>query len=170
MAKRSQAKGRREHGSFVALPHAVIRHKNFATLSPRATKLLFDLLASFNGKNNGDFSAAWTLMKKRGWRSRDQLDKARKELLERGFIVKTRQGGRNKCSLFAVTFFAIDECNGKLEVPATSTATGEWKLDSHALDTGHIDTRGGLKRQRMNGNSTQLTRHECQSGPISHLR
>jgi len=86
-----------------------------------------DLCANFNGRNNGDFSAAWTLMTKRGWRSRDQLFKAQTELIESGFIVKTRQGGRNLCNLFAITFWAIDECMGKLDVPATAAPPGDWK-------------------------------------------
>jgi len=127
ISKIEKAKGRRESGTFVAVPHACLNHPNYMRLSPRAVKLLFDLLVQFRGINNGDFSAAWTIMSKRGWKSRDQLFKARRELEDTGWIQLTRQGGRNRCSLYGVTFQAIDECNGKLDVSATVTALGWWK-------------------------------------------
>ncbi len=104
-----------------------------------------DLCSVYNGHNNGDMATAWTIMKNRGWRSRDQLWKAQNELLEKEFIIKTRQGGRNKCNLFAITIWAIDECGGKLEVSATNAPTGEWKkTESVTRTTGHVSTVSGL--------------------------
>ena len=41
-------------------------------LSPRATKLLIDLLAQYRGYNNGDLCAPLSLMRERGWNSSDQ--------------------------------------------------------------------------------------------------
>ena len=35
-------KGRRASGGFIALPHSVLRHPNYISLSPRAIKLLLD--------------------------------------------------------------------------------------------------------------------------------
>ena len=89
---------------------------------------MIDLFAQFKGSNNGDLAAAWKLMEKRGWRSKETLHRAKRELLEKGFIVTTRQGGRHVCSLFAVTWLAIDECSGKLDVAPTRVAPGYWKL------------------------------------------
>jgi hypothetical protein len=111
----------------VALPHSLLRHENFAALSPRATKLFLDMATCYNGSNNGDMTTAWSVMKKRGWRSHDQVFKAQMELLDKGFIVKARQGGRNKCNLFALTIWPIDECKGKLDIPATNVAPRDWK-------------------------------------------
>jgi len=126
--KRRTLIGRKTSGSFVAVPHAVLEHENYARLSFRARSLLFDLFAQFNGKNNGDLCAAPSVMKKRGWKSCDQLAKAKKELLETGWIVKTRHGGLNMGpDLFAVTFKPIDECKGKLNCKSTPTALGYWK-------------------------------------------
>ena len=133
MAKsRRSAKGRRERGPFVALPHSVLRHPNYLSLSFRAVKLLIDLCAQIhrgaNGtSNNGDQTTAWTVISKQGWTSRDQLFKAQTELENKGFIVRTRQGGRHRCNLFAVTFYGIDECDGKLDVAATSAPPGLWR-------------------------------------------
>jgi hypothetical protein len=113
--------------SFVMLPHHVLGHDNFRTLSPRATKFVVDLLAQYRGNNNGDFCATLKTMQERGWNSSDQLNKAKNELVDRDIIWVTRQGGRNKCNLYAVTFFPIDECKGKLDVASTRTAPVNWK-------------------------------------------
>ena len=68
-------------------------------------------------------------MKIRGWNSNDQLSKARKELLEKGWIVLTKQGGLGiGPNLYAVTFQAVDDCGGKLHFPETTTPLGYWKL------------------------------------------
>ena len=122
-----QQKGRRMNDSFVMLPHHVLGHDNFRTLSPRATKFVVDLLAQYRGNNNGDFCATLKTMQERGWNSSDQLHKAKRELIEKGVIIVTRQGGLNKANLYAVTWFPIDECNGKLDVRSTTTAPVNWK-------------------------------------------
>ena len=122
-----QQKGRRMNNSFVMMPHHVLGHDNFRTLSPRATKFLMDLLAQYRGNNNGDLCAPLSLMRERGWNSSDQLHKAKRELIEKDVIMVTRQGGLNKANLYAVTWFPIDECNGKLDVRSTTTAPTNWK-------------------------------------------
>ena len=108
-------------------PHHVLNHEKFKTLSRRATKLLMDIAAQYRGSNNGDLCAPFSLMQKRGWTSNDQLHKAKRELVDKEVIMVTRQGGRNKCTLYAVTWFQIDECNGKLDVLTTKTAPIDWK-------------------------------------------
>jgi hypothetical protein len=55
------------------------------------------------------------------------LHKAKNELIEKDVIIVTRQGGLNKCSLYAVTWFQIDECNGKLDVALSTTPPVNWK-------------------------------------------
>lgn len=125
---RQKIKGRKVGGSFVSIPHAILEHDNYARLSPRAVKCLLDLYAQYRGKNNGDLCAALSIMRERGWRSKDQLQKAKNELLQTKWIIQTKQGGLGiGPSLYAVTFKAIDECEGKLEVPPTTTAPGDWK-------------------------------------------
>jgi hypothetical protein len=57
--------------------------------------------------------------------------------LAHGFIEQTRQGGKNQCSLYAVTWLAIDECNGKLDVNPTRAASNLWKPEN----AGKIDRR-----------------------------
>lgn len=115
-----EAKHKREAGGFVAMPFAVLRSASFAALGAHAVKLLTDLLAQYNLRNNGDLSMSFEkTMRPRGWKSKDTLNKARQELIDAGYIVMSRQGGLHRCSLYAVTFFAIDECAGKLEISPT---------------------------------------------------
>lgn len=124
---RQKAKGRRESGSFVAVPKVVLNSKEYSTLGAHAVKLLIDLLAQYNGKNNGDLCAAWSLMHPRGWRSKGTLAAAIADLKAAGWIVTSRQGGRNRPSLYAITFLAVDECGGKLEMTPTRVPPSLWK-------------------------------------------
>lgn len=119
-------KGRNSKSVYFGLPHTLINTKKYRSLSYHAVKLLVDLGSQYRGFNNGDLCAAWTLMKKMGWKSRSSLFKAKNELLEVGFIIVTRQGGRNMPTLFAITWKEINECNGKLDIKPTKNAPGGW--------------------------------------------
>ena len=99
--------------------------------------MLFDIFGQFNGRNNGDFSAAYSVFRHKGWKSNDQMRKAIVELKDKGWIVLSRQGGMNKgCNLYAVTWLPIDECEGKLHISATAAPLGYWKeIKSGVPDT-----------------------------------
>ena len=124
---RRRIKGRQTTSPFVMFPCHVLDHENFRTLSPRATKLAIDIAAQYRGHNNGDLCAPLSLMRRRGWNSSDQLHKAKNELIEKDVILVARQGGLNKANLYALTWFPVDECKGKLDVTATKTAPVNWK-------------------------------------------
>lgn len=133
---------RKKTHSHAAKPHHIFR-PNFknktcsaaSVLSHSAAHLLDNLISQFNGKNNGDFSAAPAIMKLYGWSSHSSTGKALDELLAYGFIEQTRQGGRNKCSLYGVTWLSIDECSGKLDVNETRVASNLWKPENkHKID------------------------------------
>lgn len=126
-AKYKDAKGKREPGGFVAMPYTVIRSDSYARLSAHAVKLLNDLMAQYKGDNNGDLCAAWSMMKARNWRSKSTLYKALKELKDRYWIEVSRQGGRHRPSLYALTFFAVDECKGKLDIAPAHSPSGLWR-------------------------------------------
>ena len=95
-------------------------------LSPYGCKLLLDLLASYNGLNNGDLSTSWTLMRPRGWRSKATLTKAIRELQSKEIIWLTRAGGRRSASLYALTFLNVDECRGKIDTKPTVRPPDAW--------------------------------------------
>ena len=135
---RQKAKGRRESGNFALLPFNLINSPNFQNASGYAVKLLVQMMEQLRfekgggTRNNGDLCISWSLMKPRGWRSKDTLQRARDELLYYGFIEQTRQGlamVKGKPYLYALTFLAIDECKGKLDVAPTSAPSGKWKIE-----------------------------------------
>jgi hypothetical protein len=156
--------GRAESGGYFKQPHALMESPNYRALSPHARMLLNDLGLQFRGANNGDLSAAWKIMQPRGWRSRDTLCRALAELLHYGLIEKTRQGGLNHCSLYALTWQAIDECGGKLDVSATRVASGLWKnpqprMPKHQRKNTTPNTTGVPDRH---GRRVSTTRLACQ--------
>lgn len=108
----------------MALPHAVMESEEFKKLSGSETKVLLMLAKQYKGKNNGDLSATFTQAKEYGIKSQETLSKALKRLLEVELIQKTREGlflnPGGQCALYAVTWQAIDDCCGKLDVKATS--------------------------------------------------
>ena len=123
------AADKRDGGGHVAIPFSVLNGAAYISLSAHARMLLFDLAAQYRGDNNGDLCAAWKLMHPRGWKSEDTLGKAKAELLASGLIVETRKGARpNKCSLFALTWYALDDCGGKLDIKPASFPRGAYKL------------------------------------------
>lgn len=153
----SRLKGRQtSHGSFSALPHEIFQSAQFARLSPRAVKLLIDMFMQHRGRNNGDLVAAWAVMRTRGWTSKSQLAKALAELEATGWLLRTRQGGINRASLYAVTFLGIEHCNGKLEVKADPKPLNLWRLPGYE----HKKERS---RRRVKFKSPPL--HTGQSGP-----
>lgn len=134
-------RGRREEGSFVSLPHQLLDCSNYLCLSAHAVKLLLDIYAQYRGNNNGDLAAPWSKMQPRGWRSRDTLGKALRELEAYGMIERTRHGGegragRKATTLWAITWKAVDDCDGKLDISARP-ASGRWR---QAPETALVDT------------------------------
>ena len=113
-------------GRFLALPHAVLASPRYRALSSSAVKLLIDIAMQYDGKNNGDLSAAWKVMKPKGWRSEATLDRAKKELLATGFIAETRKGRLpNTCTLYGITWHPLDPSD-KLDIRPAGFPVGEW--------------------------------------------
>lgn len=103
---------KRKKGRFVGIPYYVAISPQFTALAPGELKLLIDLLCQRNGKNNGRLSPTYELMKGRGWLGKkSSLYRAKDGLIDKGFIVVTRQGWkqRGKPTLVAVTWDGIDE-------------------------------------------------------------
>lgn len=130
---RNKVKGRKDSGTFAALPHIVMDSDDFGALSGNALKVLLGILRQYRGANNGDLSASFTQAKQWGMNSRTTLAKALRELQERDLIVCTREGRFIKpggcCALYAVTWKPIDECGGKLEVSHTTTPPRKFSLE-----------------------------------------
>lgn len=124
---RRKHKGRRESGTFLSFPHAVMDSPNWRRCSATAIKLLCDLARQYNGHNNGDLCAALSMLRSRGWSSPETVVNAHRELEHYGLIMLTKQGSLFGPSLYALTWQPIDECGGKLDTSATKVAPGLWK-------------------------------------------
>ena len=127
MASKMLTNGRSKKSYYITIPNQCLSSENFASLSTIACKLFLDVAAQFKGYNNGDLCVTWSIMKKRGWKSQGTLARAKRELLDKGWLILTRQGGRNRCSLFAFSFVKIGDFGSKLDVGPTRTAPDDWK-------------------------------------------
>ncbi len=125
---RLKAKGRRSIGGFIAIPHAVLDSPNWQSCSATAIKMLTELARQFNGYNNGDLAATFSMMKKRGWSSQETIFLACLELRHYGLIELTRQGGKRRPNLYALSWQPINDCSGKLDCATTLVGSGAWKV------------------------------------------
>lgn len=103
----------RDAGGFIALPWSVVDSEAYMRLSPYAKCLLIDVARQFVRNNNGRLLLSMRYLRTRGWKSCSMVFKAKKELLEGGFIFETFKGHRpNRASWFAVTWQTLDKLNG----------------------------------------------------------
>jgi hypothetical protein len=146
---------RQKQSSFTSLPHGLQDHENFIRLSLPAIKLLLNVARQYNGRNNGDLAATLNVMKKYGWNSNDTLSNASDCLLHYGMLSLTRQGNRNKCNLYALTWQKIHPHNGKLDVASTTQASGLWKeprekwISKRSKKINFSTPRGGTPLHRL---------------------
>ena len=135
--RREKAKNRRESGRFILIPHAVLTSSDYIGLSYKSKALLVDLAYQYNGRNNGDLTAALGYMQTRGWKRSATLTDAVQELMVANLIIKTREGKfqnpHSRCALYAMTWQQIDECEGKdLEVAPTATPPRKFSLEKRS--------------------------------------
>ena len=111
--KNSRVDTSRDAGAFVALPWAVLDCPAYSKLSHPARSLLIEFARQFVKNNNGRLLASSSYLRKRGWNSPDVITRAKRDLLEAGFIFETVMGHRpNKASWYAVTWRALDDLKG----------------------------------------------------------
>lgn len=136
----SAAKRAKKKVWFAGVPMDVAKSNAFAELTALELKLLMELVIQYNGRNNGNLTAAHAVLKKRGWSSAGSLYKAFKGLLSKGWIVITRQGWkqRGRPTLLAITWNGIDELphGSKIEyddgIKVSPTPLGYWCTDPRA--------------------------------------
>jgi hypothetical protein len=111
--------------SFAGIPRIVMNTDDYKNLKGNAIKLLLEFAYQYRGNNNGDLSAPFSHMRKRGFRSKETLGNALKSLQDANLIIKTREGmflnPGGRCALYALTWQPIDECKGKHDMNSTIT-------------------------------------------------
>ena len=79
------------------------------SLGARAATLLALVATRYHGHNNGDLSVTYTELHERwGW-ARDTTARAFAQLRDHRLLVLTRQGGRNRCSLYALGWLPVSD-------------------------------------------------------------
>jgi hypothetical protein len=89
---------------------SVIKSDAYIQLSHPAKSLVVDVVMQLSKRaaNNGQLICTEKLMRKRGWNSKGTLNRAKKELLDAGFLYETVKGHRpNKASWYALTCFSL---------------------------------------------------------------
>ena len=122
--------------SFAGIPRIVMETEDFRQLPGNAVQLLLVLAHQYRGGNNGDLTAAFSVMRKWGFNSKTTLTNARRALERAKMIIKTRTGRfmnpGGVCHLYALAWHNIDECPGKnLEVAPTSTPWRRFSLEKN---------------------------------------
>ena len=112
-AQRASKGAGRDGGGFVALPWAVLDCPAYRLLSHPARSLLIEIARQRVIDNNGRLLASGKYLSKRGWRSADVIHRAKRELIDAGFIYETVKGHRpNKASWYAITWQNLDKLPG----------------------------------------------------------
>ena len=101
-------------GGFAGIPRHVMKSADYKSLSGNAVKLLLGLSYQYRGKNNGDLTCAWSVLKEQGFNSPNTAHNAKNELLKKQMIKEVRKGvaakgGSRLCSLYALTWQPLDE-------------------------------------------------------------
>lgn len=108
MAHDKDAGSGRMSGGFLALPWVVLDSAAYQRLSHPARSLLLEFGRQLGRNNNGQLLASGRYLRARCWKSNDTITRAKRELLEAGFIYETVIGYRpNKASWYAVTWHAL---------------------------------------------------------------
>lgn len=112
-SNRKKGDSGRDGGGFVALPWSVLDCPAYARLSHPARSLLMEFARQFVRDNNGRLLASAAYLAARGWTSNDVITRAKRELLEAGFVFETAKGQRpNKAGWYAVTWRTLDKIDG----------------------------------------------------------
>ena len=101
-------------GRFAGIPNSVVESDAFKSLNGNSAKLLIILAYQYNSHNNGDLVITPSVIG--SWLNKNTMDRAKKELYKKGFIVINAYGGLgpnwNKLpSLYAITWQPASSSN-----------------------------------------------------------
>ena len=131
MASYTRNKARKSTRPFLSFVKDVFKSPHFCSLTGNETKVFLHLYGEYNGSNNGYLALPYNRADKELYISRQLLSKTLKRLEEKGWIEKSRQGGKGRLSYYAVTIEPVDEVirNGVSvhDLRPTKTASHKWR-------------------------------------------
>lgn len=106
-AKKPQG-GRRD--GFLRLPDDVFDCERFPALTASSVLTMLAVLRQHNGQNNGQLAAHFAQCRRYGINSEDTLRRSIAQLIEHGFLFRTRSAGPNKqWARYALTWLLIED-------------------------------------------------------------
>ncbi|WP_109128974.1 helix-turn-helix domain-containing protein [Aggregatibacter segnis] len=127
----AEKKARRGTSPFMGIRKDILKSPHFRSLTGTETKVFLHLYGEYNGSNNGYLALPYNKADEDLNISRQRLSRALKGLEVKGWIEKSRQGGKGHLSYYAVTIEPIDEVlkNGLSvhNLAPTKTASHKWR-------------------------------------------
>jgi hypothetical protein len=118
MPRRHNRTGRSTTERFVMLPHYMLRSHAWRALSPVAAKLLIEVLAIYDGSNNGYLAMSARVAGERLGCAKDTAARAFAELQKLGFLVQVIEGKFSRkdrhASEWRLTLHPCNRKNGEL--------------------------------------------------------
>lgn len=128
---------------FIAFPKAVLASPDWQGLSFRARALTLDLMGQYTGRNNGRLCPSFEVMRRHGWTSKDQLAKAKAELLACPFAQRTRMGHPPRTAEWlGFTWWKL-HWHESMDIGPSG-----WPYMSFSLDAAAIDPNEGRDKAR----------------------
>lgn len=123
---------------FAGIPHVVMEHPDYYSLSGNAAKLLLQIAKQYNKTNNGKLCIIYNQLKHYGWRSSGTLDRAKKELLEANLITISRHSvfgsDGKKPVYYALTWLPVNEIYGfEMDIQPTQIPLRQFSLELRKL-------------------------------------
>lgn len=151
MARRDHRKGAISY-QFIALPKLILTSGEWQRLTFRGRSLALDLMGQYTGKNNGRLCPGLEAMRRSGWTSKDQIIKAKRELLDCSFAVQTRMGRAPRTAEWlGFTWWRLD-WDESMDIKPTS-----WPyMNFVTIGASQIDPNEG--RSKLNGKTVSVVR------------
>ncbi len=138
----------RDPGRFIAIPMSVLESQAYLGLSAHARALLIEVAIQCRGDDNGRLLLTEALLKKRGWRSKDTIQKSKRELLQAMLIFETVKGRRpNRASWYALTWRRLGKLHGFDPDRAEAFVQGSYRRSAapqHGVGEVHIAPPRGV--------------------------
>lgn len=126
--QRAADKPKRTVHPYVGIEHRIIDSPAYADLGFAARNLLVLLARQLNRDNNGHLQATWSWMRRYGFGSDNTLRAALSEVIEHGFVFKTRSHGANGAwARYALTWITIRKRDGLYLDTYRPDAWKDWK-------------------------------------------
>ena len=160
----------RDPGGFSAIPWLVQDCPAYSRLSHPARSLLFEFARQFVGDNNGRLLASAAYLGPRGWKSKDVITRAKRELLDAGFIYETVKGLRpSKASWYAMTWHTLDKLDGYDAGAAAGFVRGAYQKNVPLKNTRPRPSHGPAKTTIGPSYGLESTPSGPPHGPVETL-